>query len=393
MRGWLQSVTNLIVSRRQSSECGTRLQKSASEQNAKGEEGMSHFRNPSRKALFTVRRFRNLVAACAASVILSGCGVVNHMIYKTTGDVMQGFSRDHTVPFLMASDDLAMGCAMSEATAPLLMSFGRVTSEPDQLAVMLYLSAGGCADEQAREHELAALAAMHAMNGNAAQDAMIRQKRANTLAAERYFKGWQHFKAHYGDPAAGECPEFNDDMDEFIYMAGLLSGLQALNSQIQSTSSIGVPANIGSIVARATSCLENDKWWGAPMALRATVWAMIPGAEPQGEDAFERLEQADAQGTAAGVRLAHVFHAIAALNKGDDAMVRAVIRAHAKSLEATPPDEDWRFVDAMATDMILAVSDRLWVENTGHRTPLGQLGTFWDDPREDIETMDLDALL
>ena len=355
---------------------------------------MSHVRNTSRKALFTARRFRNLVAAGTASAILSGCGAVNHMMYKTTGDVMQGFSRDHTVPFLMESDDLAMGCAMSEATAPLLMSFGRVTREPDQLAVMLYLSAGGCADEQAREYELEALAAMHAMNGNAAEDAMIRQKRAHTVAARRYYKAWQHHNAQYGNPADGECPDFDDDMDEFIYMAGLLSGLQALNAQIQSTSSIGVPANIGSIAARATSCLENDKWWGAPMALRATVWAMIPGAQPEGEDAFERLEIADAQGEEAGVRLAHVFHAIAALNRGDEAMVREVIRDHAESLERTPASEDWRFVDAMATNMIVAVSDRLWVENTGHRTPLGQLGTFWDDNKqEDIETMDLDDLL
>lgn len=354
---------------------------------------MSQTQNPSRALRIPARRLRNLFAACVASAILSGCGVVNHMIYKTTGDVMQGFSRNHTVPYLMESDDLAMGCAMSEATAPLLMSFGRVTDEPDQLAVMLYLSAGGCADEQAREHELAALAALHAMDGTAAQDAMIRQKRAHVLAAERYFRGWQHFQAHYGDPATEECPAFDDEMDEFIYMAGLLSGLQALNAQIQSTSSIGVPANIGSVVARATSCLENEQWWGAPMALRATVWAMIPGAQPAGEDAFERLAIADEQGEAAGVRLAHVFHAIAAMNKGDEAMVRQVIRDHAKSLETTPSNEQWRFVDALATDMIVAVSDRLWVENTGHRTPFGQLGTFWDDQPENVETMDLDDLL
>lgn len=354
---------------------------------------MTQLRNSSRPATPWMRPVRGLLAAVAASVLLSGCGVVNNMIYKTTGDVMQGFSRNHTVPFLMQSDDLAMGCAMSEATAPLLMSFGRVTDEPDQLAVMLYLSAGGCADEQAREHELAALAALHAMNGNAAQDAMIRQKRAHILASQRYFRAWQHFKAHYGDPAAGECPGFDDDMDEFIYMAGLLSGLQALNAQIQSTSSTGVPANIGSIAARATSCLDNEKWWGAPMALRATVWAMIPGAQPAGENAFERLAIAGEQGEAAGVRLAHVFHALAAMNKGDEAMVRQVIRDHAASIETTPANEEWRFVDALATDMIVAVSDRLWVENTGHRTPLGQLGTFWDDQPENVETMDLDDLL
>ena len=47
----------------------------------------------------------------------------------------------------------------------------------------------------------------------------------------------------------------------------------------------------------------------------------------------------------------------------------------------------------MATNMLVAISDRLWVENTGHRTPIGQFGAFWDDQREPVETMDLDDLL
>jgi len=354
---------------------------------------MTESRNLRRPSSQWPGRFRGLIAVTLASTLLVGCGVIDHMMYKTTGDVMQGFSRNHTVPYLMQSQDLAMGCAMSEATAPLLMSFGRVTDEPDQLAVMLYLSAGGCAEEQAREHELDGLSALNGMKADEAEDAMIRQKRSFALASRRYFRAWQHHNAHYGEVGTGECPEFEDEMDEFIYLAGLLSGLQALNAQIQSTSSIGVPANIGSVVARGTGCLENDKWWGAPMALRATVWAMIPGAQPEGEDAFERLEIADGQGEAAGVRLPHVFHAIAALNKSNEPMLRDVIRAHAESLEEDPASEDWRFVDAMATNMIVAISDRLWVEHTGHRTPLGQLGTFWDDQQDPVETMDLDDLL
>lgn len=357
---------------------------------------MTDLRNSRRHCRHSRRspgRLRGLFAAALTGTLLSGCGVVNHMMYKTTGDVMQGFSRNHTVPYLMQSQDLAMGCAMSEATAPLLMSFGRVTDEPDQLAVMLYLSAGGCAEEQAREYELDGLAALKGLKAEEAEDAMIRQKRAYVLASERYFRAWQHHNAHYGEVGTGECPAFDDDMDEFIYLAGLLSGLQALNAQIQSTSSIGVPANIGSVVARGTGCLDNDKWWGTPMALRATVWAMVPGAQPQGEDAFERLQIADEQGENAGVRLPHVFHAIAAINKGDQQLLREVIREHAESLEEDAANEDWRFVDSMATNMIVAMSDRLWMENTGHRTPLGQLGTFWDDRQEAVETMDLDDLL
>lgn len=354
---------------------------------------MKRFQKAAGQWLPGIAKLRGVTAAVVASVALSGCGVVNHMVYKTTGDVLQGFSRNHTVPYLLSTDDLAMGCAMTEATAPLLMSFGRVTNEPDQIAVMLYLSAAGCADEQAREHELTGLAALGNMDGNAAEDAMIRQKRAHALAAKRYFRSWQHHNAYYGEPGNGECPDFDDDLDEFIYMAGLLSGLQALNAEIQSTSAIGVPKNVGSVVGRATSCLDSEKWWGAPMALRATIWAMIPGAMPEGENAFERLEMSDRQGEKAGVRLSHVFHAIAAMNKGDNERLRDVIRRHAESIEETPSNEEWAFVDAMSTQMIVAISDRLWVENTGYRTPLGRLGTFWDDEPEDVETMDLDDLL
>ncbi|MBL3556062.1 MULTISPECIES: hypothetical protein [Marinobacter] len=354
---------------------------------------MTRIQKPANRPPHGFVRFRGAVTAVLAGMVLSGCGVVNNMIYKTTGDVMQGFSRNHTVPYLLESEDLAMGCAMSEATAPLLMSFGRVTSEPDQLAVMLYLSAGGCAEEQAREHELASLGALRTRNAEAAEDAIIRQKRALSLAAKRYHRGWKHHNAFYGEPDEEECPGFDDDLGEFIYMAGLLSGLQALNAEIQSTSSIGVPKNIGSTVARATSCLENDKWWGAPMALRATVWSMIPGAQPEGEDPFQRLSVADEQGEEAGVRLSHVFHAIAAQNKGDQERLRAVIRSHAEAIDETPSNEEWKFVDAMATQMIVAISDRMWMENTGHRTPTGKLGTFWDDEKEAVETMDLDDLL
>lgn len=338
-------------------------------------------------------RLRTAAAATLAGLVLTGCGAVNHVLYKTTGDVMQGFSRDHTVPYMMQTEDVAMSCAMSEATSPLLMSFGRVTSEPDQLAVMLYLASGGCAEERAREDELASLAALRALRAEEAQDFAIRQKRHYALAAKRYFSGWKHHNAHYGAPGEGECPDLDEDIDGFIYMAGLLSGLQALNAEIQSTSAIGVPKNIGSTVARATSCLDNETWWGAPMALRATVWAMIPGAQPEGEDAFERLEAADRQGEEAGVRLSHVFHAIAAINKGDEQRLRDVIRRHAEAIGSKPAAPDWLMVDRMATQMILAMSDRLWVENVGYRTPTGQLGTFWDDRQEAVETMDLDDIL
>src|SRR5690554_1780743 len=87
-------------------------------------------------------------------ISLSGCGVVNHMIYKTTGTVMTSYAKDHQVPYVLAGDDLEMNCSMAQALTPLLMSFSRVTHTPNQLAVVVYASAGMCAESQAWEEEL-----------------------------------------------------------------------------------------------------------------------------------------------------------------------------------------------------------------------------------------------
>jgi hypothetical protein len=340
-----------------------------------------------------VRRPARYLALGLFSVALSGCGAINNLMYKTTGDVMQGFAGEHTVPYLLESQDLVMACAMSEATAPLMMSFGRVTDEPDQLAVMLNLSAAGCEEERAWERELVYLRAIGEQNGRAAQDAQIAQKRHQRMAAQRYLRSWEHLQAHYGEAGDGNCPDFDDRQDEFIYMAGLLAGLQALSNEIQSGVPVGVPKNIGSKVERAAACLADDDWWGVPMAMRATVWAMIPGAEPAGENAFERLRAADLKGEKAGVRLAHVFHAMAAVNAERTDEVKAVIRAHADAI-GDRPDPEWRMVDEIATRNIQAISDRLWTQNQGHRTPIGELGTFWDDRREPVgETVDLEGIL
>jgi hypothetical protein len=50
-------------------------------------------------------------------------------------------------------------------------------------------------------------------------------------------------------------------------------------------------------------------------------------------------------------------------------------------------------MDIMATRQIMAVSDRLWTEATGARTPVGGLGTFWDDARKQAPSLDIDDLL
>lgn len=334
------------------------------------------------------------VLAVAILFGLGGCSAINNMMYKTTGDVMVGFAKTHAVPYVLASDDLEMSCAMSEAMTPLLMAFGRVTAEPDQLAVMMDMSAGTCEEEKAWNAELSYMKALRDQRPQDAEDEMIVEKRHFIRASDRYFKAWKHLVAYYGDPANGSCPSFDNNESQFIYMAGLISGLQALASEIQSTSDEGVPKNIGTTVAQATGCLSDDQWWGVPMALRATVWAMIPGAKPKGEDPFQRLRAADRKADRARVRLAYVLHAIAAWNKGDTKMVKQVIREQQAQVTKLPADPKWKMIDKLSTRYLQAISDRMWVEHTGHRTPVGGLGTFWDDKKDTGgEVIDLDSVL
>ena len=73
--------------------------------------------------------------------------------------------------------------------------------------------------------------------------------------------------------------------------------------------------------------------------------------------------------------------------------LKDAIRRHADSLQTVSPDPAYRMMDIMADRQILAVSDRLWTEATGSRTPVGGLGTFWDDAPPSTGGLDIDDLL
>ena len=134
-------------------------------------------------------------------------------------------------------------------------------------------------------------------------------------------------------------------------------------------------------------------WFGMPMSIRGAIWLLLPGALPDGEDPWERLEASDRKGEKARVRIAHLIHAMAADAKGDIDRVRAVIKRHADHIERRKPNAKYRMLDAMATEGLMRISDRMWTEAMGYRTPIGGLGTFWDEnASDDIEEIDMDDL-
>lgn len=327
--------------------------------------------------------------------LLGGCSMIRHHMYATSGSVMQGLAKEHTTPYMLQQSDIGMACAMSESNTPLMMSFGRVTDEPDQLGIMMHLSAAGCAESRARERDLEYEQHMRKREADAARDARFAAQRHYRVAAERFHAAWKRMNAYYGDVGNGGCPTewLETETDQFMYLAGLVSGLQAMSTQVKAGVQVGVPNNIGSRVARGTECLDNERWWGTPHAMQAAVWAMLPSAAPEDAQPFKRLEAASRMGEKAGVRLPHVFHAVAALNADDDALVREVIRRHARAIENKPAAEDWVMLDETATQHLRAISDRMWMRATGHRTPTGRLGEFWDDPEPESETIDLNELM
>ena len=339
-----------------------------------------------------------IVLSLCFSTVLGGCKAINQFLVKPmikpTGDAITLLGEAHITPYLMTTDDLAAGCTGAEALSGMVMSIGRITEEPHELAVLLFLAAGGCEEERAFEEELAYLRFIRNQQPDMAQDALIMQKRHHVKAAKRYYQSWlQLIEFNKGKEIGGECPSLEQEFDQLVWLVGVVSGLLALNNDILSGVGTGVPKNIAAQAERAIGCLDNRKWFGVPLALKAAVWSLLPGALPEGENAWERLEQADIIGETANIRLAHVFHVIAAYSKGDMERVRTVIKRHAEKIAESPANEQYKLLDVAATEAITRISDKMWTEAMGHRTPIGGLGTFWDEnAADDIETVELDDL-
>lgn len=345
------------------------------------------------------QKLKWVVLSLVLSSFLGGCKAINQFLVKPmlkpSVDAVTLLGEAHITPHLLTTDDIRAGCTGAEALKAFVMAAGRVTEEPHELAVMLHLGAGGCEEARAFEKELEYLKYIRAQQPDMAQDALYAQKYHHLEAAKRYHIAWQQLLMFNDGIEIGDgCPDHLDqEFDELVWMAGLISGLLALNNDILSGTGIGVPKNIAAQAERAIGCLDNNTWFGVPMAMKAAIWLLLPGALPEGEDGWARLEQADLIGETARIRLPHVFHTIAAYSKGDMERVRKVIKRHAEQIEEHAPNAKYRLFDAAATTAIRRISDKMWTEAVGHRTPIGQLGTFWDEnAADDIETVELDDL-
>lgn len=322
-----------------------------------------------------------------AALAVAGCSP-----YKLVGDQVMRFGEKAIMPAALADDDPDIACKAAEAFTAATLSFDGVGTDVRRMAVLLYTADGVCAEGDAFEAELDYLRGLAQRDPARAADARIRQKRAHELAARRQYRAWQQFVATYGDLQEGQCPKrFRDTFDETVFLVGLVAGVQAVLNDAQVGQAVGVPRDIAPRAAHLSVCLDADKWWNVPLSIRAALWAILPAAAPEGVEPMALLEQNARAGAAQGVRLGHVVWAMSAHSSGDAATARRAIRDFAAQ-KPGQIDPEHRLLDRIAEGVMLALSDRIWTEATGVRTPVGGLGTFPDDPPA-APAADIDDLL
>lgn len=330
------------------------------------------------------------------ALVLAGCSA--NPIYTTTGIVLSNYAEAEATPYVLQMSDAEMACALGEGTDPLIYSFSRVPSPPDSTGSLLMLLAGNCMEYRAWEAELDYLRAQYNGDVPAAKDARESSKRLHGRTAQRRYASYQRAMAAYDfDPAAEplECPFLFTDQDEFTFLLGLLTGMQAIVNDANSGALAGVPRNIAPRAERAAQCVDNEKWGGLPNAIRALVWLLLPDTRPElSPDPWVVLDSSRDQGIAIGMRASHAVQIVAAETFGRPDVLADAIAHFADAEGQLDVSTDYRLVDEVARTIVQFSSDKHWTANYGHRTPGNFFGKMSPErSRNNIETMDLDGLL
>jgi len=307
-----------------------------------------------------------LCAATAVGLLLGTTGCAKTVDRYVTKRVF---------PTGLAVPDVPKVCALGSSLVHPLAAVTRPDHPPRQTMVVAELTAALCEEGHAWEAELDAERArhnFHALGGDRAAeitDARLRAERAHLAAADRFYRSWQQVKPLYG-PVGEGCPKLRNERDELVYLIGLVAGTLALLNDRAGGGEVGVPLDTLGRVARGAECLDNEKWWHTPGALRAAAWAIIPGSGPEDVDPFAAIEAEAAAGESSGVRVARALSVLVYANAGQRPKVEQGIRAHAASLSQTAQHPDWALLDEYARLVTLHESDLIWTGDEGHRTPV-----------------------
>ena len=324
-----------------------------------------------------INRLITSTALAISAMTMGGCALIESNVSGTTLSILE----DGFTPPTLQTRDVEMACSFATVNGPLVGAARNFYGDPSLMEAVLMSSAGVCSENQAIAEEMRYMRAAREKRADEAQDARIAQKRLLAVAAERQYTAFYRMRSKieqkYFIKYGSECPRFKRDFDELVYLLGSVAGLQAMQNDIAAQQVVGVPTDTAPLVERAMNCLDNAKWWGAPEAARAAVWAILPGGS-EGHDVKGTFENSMKIGEAKGVRLSHVMAAVAYQSLDDKAAVRQTIKRFTANKDFKP-NPDYRLIDAISQSQMVNVSDRLWTQNAGTRTPVASLGKFWDD--------------
>jgi hypothetical protein len=329
-----------------------------------------------------------LLALMGAAFAAGGCS-----IQAMTGDTMSAFTVEQVVPQTMASDDVAMACAGGLGQAQLMEAFGRVTDPEPRASIVTFSSAGMCAELEGWEAELRRLRALKEGRVAEAQDALTQEKLAHYDAAKRNLFAFNSLVRAYGEVGEG-CPKLDaKENDELFYMLGLSSGMLAVVHDRGAGGEAGVPMSVPQGVLRATECLDAERWWGMPLALRAAIWTSIPGVLPAGQDPWVEMARAADYADKGGVSLAYALWIQTAASNGMTPQMCQAVDRYTQSLVANPNrNPSYRLLDAYAAMIIRHEVNKQWIQSVGYRAPAGALACYSADSVEPGDEPDLDLL-
>lgn len=316
---------------------------------------------------------------CSGLLLVGGCAP----IYRPTGVVLTHYAQDEAVPYALTSSDTKLtACGTGRGLQQLLGSFSRVLKRAHKDMMNVELLSAFCSESKAYSAQLRYLRALHAGRADEAQDAHIVQQRYERLTAERRYAAYHDFVAAFGKLGTGNCPDLKRklfssmNLDGAQYLVGLITSVQAILSDIQAGGAVGVPKNIARNAAKSSKCLNDKTWWGVPMALRATVWTSVPGSTPSGRNPWKTLQRAVAIGKKTGMPLAATLYALAAQNQGDTKREEQAIKDFVSIEKENKVPKKYKLLAAIGRYQVLQLSDMIWTNKTGSRTPYQGLGTF-----------------
>ena len=307
---------------------------------------------------------------------LSGCS--SNPVYSATGAIVSGYAETEATSYVLQMSDADSTCMLGETLEPFLYSFSRVTKAPDVPGAMMLLLAAHCSEQSAWAEELRYLREDFRGNVPAATDAREHSKRLYSQSASRRYTAFQRTMRAYSYLPSNDqptCPIFEVERDEFIFMMGILTGIQAVMNDANSGARARIPRNIVPQAERAARCLDNRKWHGLPNALRALVWLVIPSSKPvQVSDAWTVLEKSSRQGIEGGNRVSLALEIVAADSFGRYEVLERGLARYRDSESNFRVNLKYRLVDSIASETVRFISDKHWTANYGYRTPQQFLG-------------------